>query len=128
VQEIEDELAGVIPRQRRADLEKERTMLLEGRDFAADELEQARTQAELAGLQAVAQRTRLALGRAGRSLAATVRRQRAADGIFSARARALAAREAIAHELAARTLRRVAKRRPRWRRASCARGRQMQGA
>lgn len=108
IAEIDRELAGTIPRSRRADLESERTMLTEGRDFGQDTLDVARTEAEIAGFErAAAARSREA-GLASAQIANAQKRLTKAEGILSARSAALTSREAMVQELAARTLRRVA--------------------
>lgn len=62
--EVQQELNGVISKARRAALEQERTMLLEGRgaiDTSTADLEGARTQSQIAGTQAVMARTAQAI-------------------------------------------------------------------
>jgi hypothetical protein len=106
--EIDAELSGTIPRTRRAALEQERTMLMEGRDWTADDLEAGRTQAEIDGLAAVQARAdrqvALAEGREARAAQA----ENKAEGIFNAQSAALAAREGIVRDLMERSIRRVA--------------------
>lgn len=111
--EIEAELARAIPKARRADLERERTMLLEGQDWeaqarASGDLEAARTEAEIEGLTAVQRRTEAALRLAEANLERAQRQQRAAETTLEQRQAAWAARRDMVRDLAARTLRGVA--------------------
>lgn len=116
---IETELAGVIPRARREQLEAQLRLLKEGGNPDAQRwlreggdpemtLEYARTQAQLRGLVAEQQRARLAVANAERVLSALERKAGAAEGAFVAADRALRARENIVQQLAERTIRRAA--------------------
>ena len=107
IAEIDAELGETIPAARRAELERERTMLTEGGNPAVD-LDAARTEAEIAGLSAVQARAlrdaALATANARRAAAALAQAERT----LALRSGALSAREALVGELAARTLRRLA--------------------
>lgn len=106
--EIDKELGETIPSTRRADLERERTMLTEGRDFGEDTLNMERTQAEITGLERAAAAKAREAGLASAQLANAEKRLAKAENILSARSAALTSREAMVQELAARTLRRLA--------------------
>jgi hypothetical protein len=108
IAEIDRELGETIPSTRRADLEQERTMLTEGRDFGQDTLDAARTEAEIAGLERAAAAKAREAGLASAQLANAEKRLTKAESILSARSAALTSREAMVQELAARTLRRLA--------------------
>jgi len=107
IEEIDTELAGTIPAARRADLERERTMLTEGSNPETD-LDAARAAAEVEGLSAAASRTGRQAGLAQANLARAQAALRRAESVLSARSDALTAREALVQELTARTLRRLA--------------------
>lgn len=107
LEEIDAELAGTIPATRRADLERERTMLTEGGNPETD-LDAARAAAEVEGLTAAASRTGRQAGLAQANLARAQAALRRAESVLSARSNALTAREALVQELTARTLRRLA--------------------
>jgi hypothetical protein len=106
--EIDAELSGTIPRARRLALEQERTMLMEGRDWTADDLEAGRTQAEIQGLKAVQARAARLVSLAEGRLARAAQAENKAEGIFNAQSAALAAREGIVRDLIARSIRRLA--------------------
>lgn len=106
--EIDAELASVIPRARRLALEQERTMLMEGRDWTADDLEAGRTQAEIEGLEAVQARAARQVALAEGRLSRAAQAENKAEGIFNARSAALAAREGIVRDLMERSIRRLA--------------------
>jgi hypothetical protein len=106
--EIDAELSGAIPRARRLALEQERTMLMEGRDWTADDLEAGRTQAEIQGLEAVQARAARQVSLAEGRLAKAAQAENKAEGIFNAQSAALAAREGIVRDLIARSIRRLA--------------------
>lgn len=111
--DIETELATTIPKKRRADLERERTMLLEGRDWAAEaraggDLEAGRTEAEIAGIGAVADRLAQKEAMAALNLTAAQRRLQAAETTLEQRQATFAARRDMVRDLAMRTLRGVA--------------------
>lgn len=71
--QVNQELGGVIPKARRAALEQERSMLMEGRGTmdvsGGDPLEQARTAAQVQGLSAAADRTEATAAEAEQHLA-----------------------------------------------------------
>lgn len=106
--EIDAELTGAIPRARRAALEQERTMLMEGRDWTADDLEAGRTQAEIEGLEAVQARAARQVALAEGRLSRAAQAENKAEGIFNAKSAALAAREGIVRALMERSIRRLA--------------------
>ena len=108
IAEIDRELGETIPSTRRADLERERTMLTEGRDFGEDTLNAERTQAEITGLERAAAAKAREAGLVSAQLANAEKRLTKAESILSARSAALTSREAMVQELAARTLRRLA--------------------
>lgn len=107
IAEIDSELGGTIPAARRAELERERTMLTEGAKPETD-LDVARTAAEVEGLSAAAGRAERKAGLAQAQLARAQAALQRAESVFSARSDALTAREALVQELTARTLRRLA--------------------
>lgn len=107
IAEIDKELGETIPSTKRADLERERTMLTEGRDFGEDTLNMERTQAEITGLERAAAAKAREAGLASAQLANAEKRLTKAENILSARSAALTSREAMVQELAARTLRRL---------------------
>jgi hypothetical protein len=106
--EIDAELSGAIPRARRAALEQERTMLMEGRDWTADDLEAGRTQAEIEGLEAVQARAARQVALAEGRLSRAAQAENKAEGIFNAKSAALAAREGVVRALMERSIRRLA--------------------
>jgi hypothetical protein len=108
---IDAELGRTIPAKRRADLEAERTMLLEGRDLDADAavtLDNTRTEAQIAGLSAAEKRAE----RAVRLMEANARRAEAAaeaaGTLLQKRAAVLASQQDMLQELTERTLRQAA--------------------
>lgn len=107
IAEIDAELGGTIPAARRADLERERTMLTEGGNPETD-LDVARAAAEVQGLSAAAGRAGRDAGLAQAQLARAQAALRRAESVLSARSDALTARETLVQELTARTLRRLA--------------------
>lgn len=117
--DVEQELTGTIPSARRARLEDERAMLLDGRDTGQDALEAARSGAEQQGLQvatgradAVADQAEAALqklrDRDTAARGAVADAQGAADRTFGIQAAQLTSREEVVQALASRTLRRMA--------------------
>ena len=106
--EIDAELSGTIPRARRSALEQERTMLMEGRDWTADDLEAGRTQAEVEGLEAVQARAARQVALAEGRLSRAAQAENKAEGIFNAKSAALAAREGVVRALMERSIRRLA--------------------
>ena len=123
--EVETELNTVIPSSRRADLERERTMLLEGRNAGRDiqsaggDLDVARGQAETQGLQVAGARAQAAADQAQAALQrlqdqdAQARgiqagQQQSADRAFGIQSARLASREDVVQALATRTIRRLA--------------------
>ena len=106
--EIDAELSGAIPRARRAALEQERTMLMEGRGWTADDLEAGRTQAEVEGLEAVQARAARQVALAEGRLSRAAQAENKAEGIFNAKSAALAAREGVVRALMERSIRRLA--------------------
>jgi hypothetical protein len=122
---VEQELAGVIPARRRADLEQQRNMLLEGRGqidarvAGQTDLDVARGQQEQLGLSRAADR----LDAEAAPIEATLQRLQAQDAAAKAQvdgarqiagrtleiqSAKIAARETLVHSLAARTIRRFA--------------------
>lgn len=113
IEEIDAELARAIPRKRRADLERERTMLTEGQDWegqarASGDLEAGRTEAEIAGLEAAQRRTQAGINLIEANLERAQRRQAASETVLEQRQAAWAARRDMVRDLAAKTLRGVA--------------------
>jgi hypothetical protein len=111
--EIDAELGRTIPKKRRADLERERTMLLEGQDWegaarAGGDLEAGRTEAEIGGLSAIQRRTEAAIRLAEANLERAQKQQEAAGTILEQRQAAWAARRDMVRDMAAKTLRGVA--------------------
>jgi hypothetical protein len=105
--EVEKELSGPIPAARRADLERRRTLLMEGSNEDAN-LGAARTEAQIVGLSRelgrINQRAALVETQAQRAATAA----RAAEQGLTAKSAALAAREQLVEELTLRTLRKLA--------------------
>mgnify|MGYP001809809406 CR=1 FL=1 len=106
-----NELSSVIPRARRAELIAERDMLLEGRSIDGQDvtdLDAARTEAEVAGLQAAQGRLARNAALATGALRQAEARAAAANRTLSAAETALASRDDLVLELTERTLRRLA--------------------
>lgn len=113
IEEIDAELARAIPKKRRADLERERTMLMEGQDWegqarAAGDLEGGRTAAEIEGLTVAQRRTQSSINLIEANMERAQRRQAAAESVLEQRQAAWAARRDMVRDLAAKTLRGVA--------------------
>lgn len=104
---IDKELAGTVPRKRRADLEAERAMLTEGANPEAD-LADARTRAQIAGTEAELKR----LESRARLEAFQVERQQkvldAAETTLEQRGAAQDAKRGVIADMSAKTLRGVA--------------------
>lgn len=108
IQAIDGELSGTIPRQRRLDLERERQMLTEGRNASVDDLDLARTQAEVTGLEAALARQEARINEGEASLAGAQEAVTTADRALRIQSARLAGREALTSALAERTIRRLA--------------------
>lgn len=105
---VDDELSKAIPAARRFALEQERSMLIEGRDAAADALDNARSEAQADGVEILAGKAGAAAEVAEQAVREARTAQRQADKLLAARSTSLSARESMTAELAARTIRQLA--------------------
>lgn len=102
IAQIDNELSGTMPRQRRAALEQERTMLQDGAAPPSDFTQEAQ------GLDIAAGRTERAAAAAENAAQRTAKRAQEAERALSVASERLTAREAITAALTERTLRRAA--------------------
>lgn len=108
LQAVEQDLAGTIPAARRASLERERQMILEGVDHQQAALDEARTEAEMAGLGKALGRAKSKLALAEAAAAKAEARTTAANRTLEIESARVASREAMLPWLAERTIRRLA--------------------